>query len=113
MPIGVGLIGLAATGLGSALTPTPLPKPHAQLATQGLYAYVRHPIYSGVLLVVAGLTMRSGSVVTLIVALTTFVFFDQKARWEESRLRSKYAGYAEYAADTPKFIPRLRRRIRT
>ena len=32
-------------------------------------------------------------------------WFMAKARWEEGRLRSRYPGYDDYAADTPRFVP--------
>ena len=47
---GVGIMGLGATSLGRGLTATPLPNQHAELRTGGLYRYVRHPIYTGLLL---------------------------------------------------------------
>ena len=57
------------------------------------------------LLIVVGLTLRSGSFVTLAVAVVTVVFFDRKARWEEAQLRERYPDYAEYASRTPRFVP--------
>lgn len=103
---GVVVLVVAALGLGRALTPTPVPTERGDLQTAGLYRYVRHPIYSGVLLIVAGITLRSGSWLTLAVAVVTVVFFDRKARWEEARLAERYAQYADYAARTPRFVPR-------
>ncbi len=102
---GFVLMIAASLRLGRGLTATPVPNARGQLITRGLYRYVRHPIYTGVLLIVAGLTLRSGSVVTLAVAVVTVVFFDRKARWEEARLRERYPGYAEYASHTPRFVP--------
>ena len=66
--IGLGIIAIAALRLGPALTPTPVPTTDARLRTDGLYRWVRHPIYTGVLLAVAGVTVRSGSALTLAVA---------------------------------------------
>lgn len=103
---GLAVIVLASFRLGPALTPTPVPTNSGQLATDGFYRYVRHPIYTGVLLIVAGITLRSGSVVTLAVAVLTVVFFTTKAKWEEARLVERYDGYSAYAAVTPRFIPR-------
>ncbi len=105
---GVVVLIVAALGLGRALTPTPVPIERGELQTAGVYRYVRHPIYSGVLLIVAGITLRSGSWFTLAVAVVTFVFFDRKARWEEARLAERYPQYAGYAARTPRFVPRPR-----
>jgi len=107
---GLAVIAIASLRLGSALTPTPVPTSRGVLATTGLYRWVRHPIYTGVLAIVAGLTVRSGSVVHLAVAVITVVFFVVKAKWEEARLAERYPDYAAYAAITPRFVPRPRRR---
>lgn len=109
---GLAIIAMAAFGLGSALTPTPVPNQRGGLTTNGFYRYVRHPIYTGVLLVVAGMTLRSGSVVHLVVAAITFAFFDRKAAWEEQRLVEEFADYPAYAARTAKFFPLPSRRPR-
>ncbi len=103
---GFAVMVAASLRLGRALTPTPVPTKHGQLTTSGLYRYVRHPIYSGVLLVVAGMAVPSGSWISATVAATTVVFFNAKARWEEARLAERYDDYAAYAADTPRFVPR-------
>lgn len=101
----VGL-GAAALRLGRALTPTPVPKDDATLVVTGLYRFVRHPIYTSVLVLVVGIVLRSGSVLTAALGVATFAFFNTKAAWEERRLAERYAGYAAYAARTPRFIPR-------
>lgn len=103
---GLAILAAAAFGLGTALTPTPVPRDTASLRTDGPYRFVRHPIYTGVIAVVAGIALRSGSLVQLALAVVTVAFFDRKAAWEEERLREHYAGYDEYAATTPKFFPR-------
>lgn len=104
--IGLAIAGLASLGLGSALTPTPVPNEAGELATTGLYRRVRHPIYTGVLTAVIGLTIRSGNWVTIVVAVVAIVFFNVKARWEERRLAARYPGYDAYAQSTPRFLPR-------
>jgi protein-S-isoprenylcysteine O-methyltransferase Ste14 len=108
--VGAVLLVVAALGLGRALTPTPVPTGRGDLRTGGPYRFVRHPIYTGVLLIVIGITLRSGSWFTLAVAVVTFVFFDRKARWEEARLAEQYPHYADYAARTPRFVPGAPRR---
>ena len=107
---GIGLVLAAATDLGAALTATPVPKVGGHLRTGGLYGYVRHPIYSGVLLAVAGATMRSGNLVTLATAGVLLAFFTMKAHWEEARLAERYGEYHNYALSTPRFVPRFWKR---
>jgi protein-S-isoprenylcysteine O-methyltransferase Ste14 len=99
---GVVVLAMASLNLGRALTPTPVPSPHGRLTTAGLYRFVRHPIYTGVLAIVVGITLRSGSVFTLAMATTTIAFFSVKARWEEGQLMK---AYRDYAASTPRFVP--------
>lgn len=59
--LGLTVMVIGATGLGRGLTATPLPNAHAQLRTGGLYRYARHPIYSGLLLMMASITVAAGS----------------------------------------------------
>ncbi len=106
---GLAIAAIAALGLGRSLTPTPVPVSYGQLTTDGLYRLVRHPIYTGVLAIVGGLAIRSGSWVSGFVAVITIIFFNRKAAWEEARLAERYEGYPEYARATPRFVPRPRR----
>jgi protein-S-isoprenylcysteine O-methyltransferase Ste14 len=61
--IGVVIGVLAALQLRRGLTAMPLPSPRGQLVTNGLFAYIRHPIYVGVIVLCAGMALRSGSLV--------------------------------------------------
>ena len=107
--VGLAVMVLGATGLGRGLTATPLPNSHAQLRTGGLYRFVRHPIYSGLLLTMAAITVASGSATRLLTLGALVLLLTVKARWEETRLIQRFQGYADYAARTPRFVPRLRR----
>jgi protein-S-isoprenylcysteine O-methyltransferase Ste14 len=101
---------IGATGLGRGLTATPLPNAHAQLRTGGLYRFVRHPIYSGLLLTMASIAVASGSWFQLFTLGVLALLLTVKARWEEERLARRFEGYADYASRTPRFVPvRMRR----
>lgn len=106
---GLGLVGVASGKLGGALTATPMPNGRGDLKTDGLYGLVRHPIYSGVLIIVLGLVVRSGRFIVIAIGIATVSFFHTKAQWEERKLREHFAGYDAYAAVTPRFVPRLAR----
>ena len=109
--IGLAVMVIAATALGRGLSATPLPNAHAQLRTGGLYRFARHPIYSGLLLTMASITVASGSGFRLLTFAVLVLLLTLKARWEETRLTRRFEGYANYAARTPRFVPvRLRRR---
>jgi len=102
---GLALIGVASLKLGPGITPTPMPSSMGRLTTTGLYRWMRHPIYTGVLTIVIGMTFQSGSWISLAVGVSAFGFFSVKARWEEARLAERYDGYSEYAKRTPRFFP--------
>ncbi len=102
---GFVIMGVAALRLGRSLTPTPVPKTSGELQTNGLYQFVRHPIYTGVLATIVGLTIRSGSFITATVAIVAIGFFNAKAQWEEAQLAKTYPGYIDYAKRTPRFVP--------
>jgi protein-S-isoprenylcysteine O-methyltransferase Ste14 len=106
---GGAVLLVACFNLGRSLTPLPTPTRNATLRTGGLYSFVRHPIYSGVLVLVLGGAVKSASVVRLILAVALLVLFDRKAAWEEDMLRRRYPGYDDYARRTPRFIPGWRR----
>lgn len=105
--VGVAVMLLGGTALGRGLTAAPLPNAHAQLRTGGLYRWMRHPIYSGLLLMTGALTLVSGSVTRLVVFAALVGLVNVKARWEERQLMRRFPDYAEYAARTPRFVPRF------
>jgi len=109
--LGLVAIVVASLTLGRALTPTPVPNGRGELRTGGLYGLVRHPIYTGVLLVVVGLTVGTRSIAGLALGLLTVGFFVLKARWEEARLAEAFPAYRDYAAVTPAFVPFVPRRL--
>ncbi|MFK7917960.1 MAG: isoprenylcysteine carboxylmethyltransferase family protein [Ilumatobacter sp.] len=102
---GVSLAVLAGLTLGRALTATPVPNASAQLRTSGPYRFARHPIYSGVILIVIAMAARSGSLLTVALAILTLGFFVVKSNWEEARLRERFERYDAYATRTGRFFP--------
>ncbi len=107
--VGILLVVVAATSLGRGLTAAPLPNAHAVLRTDGLYRFVRHPIYSGLLLFALARTLGSGSALTAAACLLLVVLINAKARWEERHLSERFPGYRDYSARTPRFVPGLGR----
>ena len=106
--IGLGILLIGAVNLGRSLTALPTPVPHGELRTGGLYRWMRHPIYTGVMALTLGGAVPSGNPTRLGCALGLVVLFGLKARWEEARLREQYPGYADYAARVPRFVPGVR-----
>ncbi len=89
---------------------THMPSVRDTLVRHGLYAYVRHPIYGGGLLIMVGLALlRPTSAFALACALW-LVFFIVQARLEEIDLLQRLPAYRDYMERVPRFVPRLRKR---
>ena len=110
----LGMVALVVglVQLGRSLTALPTPTPNAELRTGGIYRFVRHPIYSGILLLAFPTAVLAASWWVLGCAMALAVWFDRKARWEEQLLRRRYPDYEAYAAVTPRFVPGPWRRWR-
>lgn len=94
---GVGVAVWGARSLGASLTPGTEPLPHAPLVTRGAYAYVRHPIYLGLVLAITGHTVAwSNWTLGLAFGLIALGYFEGKARAEERWLVARYPDYRRY-----------------
>ena len=77
-----------------------------ELIRSGPYAYVRHPIYSGLLLAVVGMVLIIGELRTLLALCIVFATFLYKVRLEERWLGELFgASYANYRRHTRALIP--------
>lgn len=93
-----GFIALwGVRSLGANLTPGTEPLPGATLVRSGAYAHVRHPIYTGLVLVLAGYTLAwSNWTLALIVGAVALLYFDGKARREERWMLERFPDYEAY-----------------
>jgi protein-S-isoprenylcysteine O-methyltransferase Ste14 len=108
VPVTVCLIGdvLVALGLGLAMLVI-IQNSYAaanitveggqKLATTGLYGLVRHPMYSGNVIMMVGIPLALGSYWGLVVVIPGLVVLATRIRDEEQLLRRELAGYGEYA----------------
>jgi protein-S-isoprenylcysteine O-methyltransferase Ste14 len=79
-----------------------------RLIVAGPYAWVRHPIYSGLLLAVLGTAMAGGQLRMYLAILVLFASFWYKSRLEEQLLVGAMgARYADYQQHTYALIPGL------
>ncbi len=84
--------------------------PTGKLVISGLYAYVRNPMISGVLIVLAGESIAISSIKICYWMLLFFVinniFF---LVYEEPNLDKRFgSAYREYKKNVPRWIPRLK-----
>ena len=80
------------------------------LVTGGLYRRMRHPIYTGMLLVTVGLAAVTADLLSVAVAASAVVGISLQARLEEEFLLARHGDeYAAYRAATGRFLPAARR----
>ena len=80
-----------------------------QLATSGPYGLVRHPLYTGNILIIIGFSICSAVWWTVLVALFFFWFYYPTAiEYEDRKLRGIFGEHWEaWAANVPALMPRL------
>lgn len=82
---------------------TPDPKKNTNLVQSGIYGYIRHPIYTAVLVITLGIILYHGALGLFIVWAVLFVFFWLKADYEEGLLKAQFSDYVAYKRKTGKF----------
>ncbi|HEU4846330.1 MAG TPA: isoprenylcysteine carboxylmethyltransferase family protein [Burkholderiaceae bacterium] len=82
-----------------------------RLATEGLYARMRHPQYVAFVLIMAGFLLQWPTLVTLAMFPVLLVVYLRLARAEEKDMLAQFgAEYAAYRQRTPAFFPILFKR---
>lgn len=108
--VSVALIGMimlvaGAIALGSNLSVLPLPREDARVVRHGIYRWVRHPIYVGVILLTVAWTVYRGDLLHVVLAVSTGVFYAAKASREERYLQQRFPDYEGYRRRTWRFVP--------
>ncbi len=102
---GLGLAVWARIYLGRNWGMPMTEKDDPELVTSGPYRFVRHPIYSGILLAILGSALAT-SLYWLIALVALGVYFVYSARVEERLMTSSFpSAYRSYMAHTKMLIP--------
>lgn len=103
------IISLASIfALNKNLSVFPTPKQNSELIQSGIYKYIRHPIYSGILFFTFGFSIYSENTLRLLIFFTLFILFRFKAAYEERLLQDKFSNYVAYKKKTGIFLPGLK-----
>ena len=106
---GLGVLLAAVNDMGSTNTLSPWPKPvdDGILLTDGIFANLRHPLYSSGLLLSVGWSLITDSATRLLLTALLWYVLERKSDYEEDELLKKYPQqYADYQKQvTGKFIP--------
>ena len=77
-----------------------------QLATTGPYAYTRNPLYTGTVIVAAGILMAARDALLGIIFILAFsLIYLPAIELEEQHLREIFPAYAAYADQVNRFFP--------
>ena len=82
-----------------------------KLVTKGIYAYIRHPQYTGFMLMTLGLLVHWATIPLLVMWPLLIFQYYRLARREETEMIAEFGEeYSSYMEKTPRFFPTLSRR---
>ncbi|OIO22174.1 MAG: hypothetical protein AUJ54_03895 [Ignavibacteria bacterium CG1_02_37_35] len=102
------LVGTAISFLGLAIIAIGWMRIHRAkgLVTTGIYRYIRHPQYTGIILFTFGWLVHWPSIVTLVLWPILIVMYTWLAKQEEKQALEEFGeDYIVYAKRTKRFIP--------
>ncbi len=95
--------------LGNNITFSVSTKAEHKLITSGPYRWVRHPLYTGLLLGAIGVSVMLANWFVATTGLATWILLARRTRLEEQNLIEKFGdAYREYMTHTGQFFPRVR-----
>jgi protein-S-isoprenylcysteine O-methyltransferase Ste14 len=81
-----------------------------RLATEGMYARVRHPQYLGFILIMFGFLLQWPTLLTLAMFPVLVIMYLRLAISEERQAEQEFGqAWRDYASNTPRFLPRIGR----
>jgi protein-S-isoprenylcysteine O-methyltransferase Ste14 len=106
--LGLVLMLAAFVSLRAVIQVAPEPKAGGRLVTSGPYRWLRHPIYTGMVLLFVGLFFRKPTAAIGIASVVVITFLIAKSRFEEELLQERYPDYLQYKMRSWGIIPGLR-----
>jgi protein-S-isoprenylcysteine O-methyltransferase Ste14 len=94
-----------ATMQKSKLRILPEPSPNATLITNGPYHFIRHPMYTAILLGSVGLLINHFTWMRLSMVIALAIVLIIKLTWEEKMLSKKFGEYMDYMKHTKRILP--------
>jgi len=107
MIFGFIVLILAYFALRPSLRISPIPKSGAEFISRGIYKYVRHPMYLGLLSIGMALAANASSAIGWILYLMLMVTLNVKANFEDRLLREIHPESFHYQIHTSKILPCL------
>lgn len=112
--VGLFLLGFVIIGLAQAQMGTSwrigIDDEPTDLVTTGLFRWVRHPIYSGILLMFVGVVCLTPSPWTVCGLVVGYILVALQSRLEEDHMRSQHGErFSMWASAVGRFVPRVGR----
>ena len=83
--------------------------PSEELKVKGILSYIRHPIYSGIILIILGYLIYIPKLSSLILTVIVFLYLAVGIYLEEKKLKSIFGSqYVDYKKRVPALIPRIK-----
>ncbi len=89
----------------SKLSILPEPAANATLITEGPYRFIRHPMYTAILLGSTGILIQQFTWLRLAILIALSITLYVKISWEEKMLSQKFDGYKNYMKQTKRIMP--------
>ena len=108
--VGGGLFFVASRTLGRHMTPAIQIREGHQLVQEGPYGYIRHPVYTAIVIAAGGFSVLYLSPILALLAVLLACLAVYRAHLEERLLSSPAAfgqKYTDYIARTGRFLPRI------
>jgi protein-S-isoprenylcysteine O-methyltransferase Ste14 len=103
--LGLLFAGWARIHLGGNWSSTVTVKQDHTLITSGPYRFVRHPIYTGMIVALFGTALAASAAYGFIGTALILLGFIVKLEVEEARMRETFPEYDDYARHTARLIP--------
>lgn len=84
---------------------------NGNLVTTGIYKYVRHPQYTGFIVIILGFLIQWPTIITMIMAPALMIMYLRLSKQEEKIMIAEFGyQYIEYMNNVPRFVPSFRNR---
>jgi protein-S-isoprenylcysteine O-methyltransferase Ste14 len=104
--VALGLWALSANRLGN-FNIRPLPRTGGRLIQHGPYRWIRHPMYTALLLAGVAAARFASDLESWLVLAALVAVLVTKARVEERAMTERYPSYRDYQQRTWRFVPGL------
>lgn len=111
--VGIGVVCVFGiywlfSSIGSGITPTSATRKEHKLVTNGIYKYIRHPLYTFGSSMFIAFGMMADNWFIALLGILTFIGMAIRTPKEEANLIKKFGDeYREYMKHTGRFLPKL------